>query len=223
VLNKPYRPRPGEPSWRVAAKWVLRHTRGNRSIADRAARTEFPAGLSVREERDYAADLLPTRSAFRFRFAPSAEYLSWRYNTRLSFVRYRLFRILENEKTVAYVVLNDSPDLLLVAQCDGQDPVVLAYGVLLSIVRASDEDTQHRPVCLVSSHPQMQKIYERFGFRRDGPDQTFALNAIERNGNVDSNTANWLVNLDWGDNGLLGPFLDQSSTRARAKAHREIS
>ncbi|PYO40675.1 MAG: hypothetical protein DMD33_16960 [Gemmatimonadetes bacterium] len=211
VLNKPYLPRQGETTWRVAAKWLLRHSGGYQRIADRAARiaAEMPGGLSVREERDYTPDLLPRRSPFRFRFAPPLDYLRWRYNTSLSFVRYRLFRILEKDRTVGYVVLNDSPARILVAHCDGDDVDTLAYGVLLSIVQASHEDSAARPVFLVSSHPRMQWIYERFGFKRNGPDQPFALGCFGRNGQVDSDTSNWHVSLDWGDNGLLGPFLDQ--------------
>jgi hypothetical protein len=55
----------------------------------------------------------------------------------------------------------------------------------------------------------MQKIYERFGFRKNGPDQPFALGPPGRNVQVHADTSNWLVNLDWGDNSLLGPFLGQ--------------
>jgi hypothetical protein len=210
VLNKPYSPYPGEAKWRVAAKWVLRNTKRKR-IPEYASGipTNIAAKLSVREERDYTQDLMIPRSPFRLRFAPSPEYLNWRYNTRLSFVRYRLFRILDKEKPVGYVILNDSPEGILVAQCDGEDTDTLAYGVLLSILEAGNGDTKPRGVYLISSHARMQKIYEQFGFEKDGPDRPFALGPGRSNFELDADTSDWHVNLDWGDNGLLGPFLDE--------------
>ncbi len=219
MLNKPYLPYPGQAKWRVAAKWVLRHTRRKKRIPEYASRipANVVAKLSVREEQNFTHDLLPSRSPFRFRFAPPPDYLNWRYNTSLPFVRYRLFRILENEKTVGYVILNDSPERILVAQCDGKDADTLAYGVLLSILQAGHEDTKPRTVSLVSSHPRMQKIYERFGFKRNGPDRPFALGPPGRNVQVHPDTSNWLVNLDWGDNGLLGPFLGPVFRKAAEK------
>ena len=219
MLNKPYLPYPGQAKWRVAAKWVLRHTRRKKRIPEYASRipANVVAKLSVREEQNFTHDLLPSRSPFRFRFAPPPDYLNWRYNTSLPFVRYRLFRILENEKTVCYVILNDSPERILVAQCDGKDADTLAYGVLLSILQAGHEDAKPRTVSLVSSHPRMQKIYERFGFKRNGPDRPFALGPPGRNVQVHPDTSNWLVNLDWGDNGLLGPFLGPVFRKAAEK------
>jgi hypothetical protein len=211
MLNKTYLPYPGQPKWRVAAKWVLRHTCKRKRIPEYASRipANVAAKLLAREEQNFTHDLLPSGSPFRFRFAPTPDYLNWRYNTSLPFVHYRLFRILENEKTVGYVILNDSPERILVAQCDGRDADTLAYGVLLSILQAGHDDTKPRTVSLVSSHPRMQKIYEQFGFKRNGPDRPFALGPPGRNVQVHPDTSNWLVNLDWGDNGLLGPFLGQ--------------
>src|SRR2546422_6688527 len=94
MLNKPYLPYPGQAKWRVAAKWVLRHTRRKKRIPECASRipANVAAKLSVREEQNFTRDLLPSRSPFRFRFAPPPDYLNWRYNTSLPFVRYRLFR-----------------------------------------------------------------------------------------------------------------------------------
>jgi hypothetical protein len=185
----------------------------------------IPATLSTREERDYTQDLLPRRSPFRFRFAPSPAYLTWRYNTSLSFVRYRLFRILEHQCTVGYVVLNDSPQRILVAQCDGEDAETLAYGVLLSVLQATHGDRELRPVSLVSSHPRMQAIYERFGFRRHRRDRSFALGLRGGKLQVDPDTSNWHVNHDWGDEGLFGPFLDQevASDRSRTNMPRSAN
>ncbi len=210
ALNKLYCSYPGQAKWRAAAKWVLRHIQRKR-IPEYTSRIPASVGakLSVREERNFTQELLPRRSPFRFRFAPTPDHLNWRYNTNLSFVRYRLFRILESEKTAGYVVLNDSPERILIAQCDGEDADTLAYGVLLSILQASQDDTKPRAVSLVSSHPRMQKIYERFGFKKDGPDRPFALGPLGHNLQLGADTSNWLMNLDWGDNGLRCPFLDQ--------------
>ena len=210
ALNKLYCSYPGQAKWRAAAKWVLRHTRRKR-ISEYGSRipANVAAKLSVREEQNFTHNLLPSVSPFRFRFTPTPDYLNWRYNTSLSFVRYRLFRILEKEKTMGYVVLNDSPERILVAQCDGEDADTLAYGVLLSILQAGRQDTMPRAVFLVSSYPRMQKIYERFGFEKDRPDRPFALGPLGANLQADRDTSNWNVNLDWGDNGLRCPFLDQ--------------
>lgn len=212
-LNKKYLPHPGQPKWRVAAKWVLRHAGRQKRISEYASRilAKVAAKLSVREERSFTHDLLPPRSPFRFRFAPLPDYLNWRYNPALSFVRYRIFRVLNEEKTVGYVILNESPEKILVAQCDGEDAETLAYGALLSILHVGCKDTKPRVVSLVSCHPGMQKIYERFGFRKSGTDCPFALGPLGVNLRIHPDTSNWLVNLDWGDNGLLGPLIDQSS------------
>jgi hypothetical protein len=212
-LNKPYLPYPGQSKWRIAAKWVLRHTGRKKRISEYASRipANVAAKLSVREEQSFTHDLLPRRSPFRFRFAPTLEYLNWRYNPCLSFVRYRLFRVLEREKTAGYVILNDSRERILLAQCDGEDADTLAYGVLLSILEVGHKDTQPRIVSLVASHPGMQKIYERFGFKKGGTDFPFALGPLTAEVAIDPDTSNWLVNLDWGDNGLLGPFIGQLS------------
>lgn len=212
-LNKTYLPRPGQPKWRVAAKWVLRHTGRKKRISEYASRilAKVAAKLSVREELSFTHDLLPLRSPFRFHFAPLPDYLNWRYSPALSFVRYRIFRVLDEEKTAGYVILNESPERILVAQCDGEDAETLVYGTLLSILHVGCNDTKPRVVSLVSCHPGMQKIYERFGFRKNGTDCPFALGPLGVNLRIQPDTSNWLVNLDWGDNGLLGPLIDQSS------------
>ncbi|HVH66980.1 MAG TPA: hypothetical protein VM716_03860 [Gemmatimonadales bacterium] len=208
-LNRAYLAYPAEAGWRVAAKWVMRHTRPQRPLPERVLRMvgNIPSEFSVREERRYTQDLLPRRSPFRFRFAPSADYLNWRYNTSLSFVRYRLFRVLQNADTVGYVILNDSPDRIVVAQCDGEDVETLAYGVVLSVLEATYDDAELRPISLASSHAQMQVIYEQFGFKERWIDRSFAVSPL-RNLHVDPDTSSWLVNLDWGDDVLFGLFLE---------------
>jgi hypothetical protein len=205
LLNKPYKTYPGEPVWKTAAKWIARHTTRQRvsryasHVPERIARK-----VSVREEFDYAADLLPRVSPFQFRFSPDIDYLAWRYNTRLPFVRYRLFRLLVDGRHTGYVILNDQPDQVLVSQCDGEDPESLAWGVILSILNVTRQDRSARTVVLTCCHPTMQGVYESFGFKKDSS-HPFALGSPRKKvGPVaGSDTSNWLVNYDWGDNGLM--------------------
>jgi hypothetical protein len=212
LLNKPYEPLPGEAWWRKLAKSVLRRTARSK-LAKFTGRISSQAfqGLTIREENAYTEDLLPRHSPFTFRFSPSVEYLAWRYNTTLSFVRYRLFRILQRGAGIGYVILNESPDRIIVAQCDGKDPAALARGVLLSILEVGHKDTKPRAVLLSSSHAIMQKIYEQFGFRAEPEERPFAIKSSRGSLDLGTDTSNWLINFDWGDNGLRVPFLNQLS------------
>jgi hypothetical protein len=211
VLDRPYLLWPGEPLWRRWAKRLLAQV-PRVSIADRARRIPLAVRqrLSVHEEQRFTEDMLPATSPFSFRFAPTLDYLNWRYRTGLSFVRYRLFRVRAEGRTVGYVVLNDSPAKVIVAQCDGEEPTTLAYGALLSLVTAMATGPRGREVILTCSHPEMQRTYQQFGFRAAGPDRPFVVGS--RRGPVDlpADTSRWLVNYDWGDNGLRAPFLDQA-------------
>jgi hypothetical protein len=212
VLNRPYEAYPGDGWLRAAAK----------SLADRFARVNLsrfadglPSGVaghvSVKEEQVFTRDLLPDESPFLFRFAPTSEYLNWRYNTALSFVRYRIFRILNDRQTFGYVVINETPQKVMVAHCDGIDAQILAYGVLLSVLAVGREDRAPRSVVLASCHPTMQEVYRQFGFRPQPVERPFGLGNL--NGGAwpefAPDTSSWLVNFDWGDNGLRPPFLDQ--------------
>jgi hypothetical protein len=148
--------------------------------------------------------MLPRHSPFEFRFDPDAAYLTWRYNTQLAFARYRLFRILASGKTAGYVVLQDRPDKLLVSHCDADDPEVLAWAVGLSILKVCGSDRSPRTVMLTCCNPAMQEIYRSFGFSFDSS-HSFALGSLRRGVGLPANTdtSNWLINFDWGDNGLL--------------------
>ena len=209
-LNWSYPTSPGEPSWRKAAKGILRHS-CRKKIGSYASRllAASRAEVSLHPERSFSDDLLPRKSPFAFRFAPSLAYLNWRYNTELSFVRYRLFRITARRTTVGYVVISEKPDCLIVAQCDGVDPETLAYGVISSIVEVGKQDRYPRTVMLTSSHSRMQEIYREFGFRAGKSGRRFAVGGYKRDVTLDPDTSRWLINYDWGDNGLHSPFLDQ--------------
>jgi len=205
LLNKPYESYCTDSAMKRSAKWVARHaTRRRVSRYAKNVPSRILNSLSVREENRYSSDLLPCSSPFEFRFSPDAEYLDWRYNTRLPFVRYRLFRVLSGAKSIGYVVLNEQQDRVLVSQCDGEDPELLAWGVVLSVLQVTRDDQSSRTVVLTCCHPAMQQIFESFGFRKDSS-HPFALGSPRKKlGPVaGSDTSNWLVNYDWGDNGLM--------------------
>lgn len=207
-LNNPRRAYPGEPKWRSAAKSALRRVE-RRRISSFAGHipAHVSAEIAVREETSYAPDLLPSRSPFLFRMAPTAEYLSWRYNLSLSFIRYRLFRILARGRTVGYVILSDSPGKIIVAQCDGEDPAALAYGILLSILQVGCNDREPRTVFLTCCHTEMQQIFRGFGLReQSGGDLPFAFRTCPPHVDPCLGTSQWLVNFDLGDNGVRPPF-----------------
>ena len=204
VLNHPFPVYPGDPWWRGAAKEIARAVLG-RNIRYYARRISAAAvsAISIQEEQSWSADILPRRSPFQFRLAPTVEYLRWRYCTRLPFICYRLFRILYEGSSAGYVILSDSRRRIIVAQCDGEDPKTLAYGVLLSVLETARGDRRPRTVLLTSSHPEMQKIYSQFGFEFRGEQKKFAVSALRGPVDLSSGVTNWLVNLDWGDEGVL--------------------
>ncbi len=165
--------------------------------------------VQLREESEFTTDLLPTRSPFAFRLAPNCDYLNWRYGTALPFVRYRVFRILCDGRTAGYVVLNLKLDLLLVAQCDGDDPQTLTAGILEAIRTAAEGDRQRQPVSMVASHTPMIDALCRAGFRGHPDERPFIVSGRNGPPPIPADTGTWLVSLDWGDNGLRYPFLGQ--------------
>jgi hypothetical protein len=211
-FNPAYRAERREPAWRVTAKWIARHLTRPADLRRRLQQLDQDQArnVEVKEESDYDQTLLPDRSPFAFRYAPPVECLRWRYDTRLSFVRYRLFRILVSGRTAGYVIVNDAPDRLMVAHCDGDDPTTLAHGVLLALAEASREDSRSREIVLTACHPEMQRLYQRAGFVTQSRwDRQFVLGPPRRWTDATPDTSSWLVNLDWGDNGLRTPFLDE--------------
>jgi hypothetical protein len=215
VLNYPFPPYASDPWWRRAAKKAAR-TALRRNVRHYAQRISpaLVSAITVQEEEPCPSDILPRRSPFRFRLAPTVEYLRWRYHTRLPFIRYRLFRILKGGSSSGYVILSDSRDRIIVAQCDAEDPTTLACGVLLSVLEAARSDRRPRTVLLTSAHPGMQTIYTQFGFEFRGEQMRFAIGRSRGPVDISPDTTNWLVNFDWGDTGLL----DELEERARAQS-----
>lgn len=107
------------------------------------------------------------------------------------------------------MIINDGPKRVLIAQCDADDAITLAHGVLLALSKVGVQEERPRTVRLTCSIPEMSEMYCRFGFA-PWKDWTVAMGI--RKGPVDMSldTSRWLINLDWADIGLMGPFLDQS-------------
>ena len=211
VLNKPYELYTGEGKVRAAAKFLVRRfSRFKLSHYASHVSDEVRKKVSIHEERLFTDDLLPRESPFLLRFAPTTEYLNWRYNTSLTFVRYRLFRVLEAGRTVGYVVINESPEKLIVAQCDGTSAWTLAQGVLLSVLQVGRDDSTPRTVILSTCHPEMREIFQKFGFHPEREDRPFCIGTLRGPlADIGEDTSRWLINYDWGDNGLRPLFLDQ--------------
>lgn len=207
ALNRRYRFGATEPLWKRWAKGLLASVprAGVTSRARRLPRTVREA-IAVREVDHIDEDMTPRTSPFAFRFAPTLEYANWRYNTWLSFARYRVFRLSEHGRTFGYVVLRDAPGEVVVAHCDGDDATALAHGVLLSLDAMSAGTREVRLAC---SHPGMAAVYERFGFRVHGAERPLAVGSAGGKVDLPADAATWLVNLAWGDNDLRAPFLDQ--------------
>jgi hypothetical protein len=206
-LNFHHLPEPDATGLRAAGKSLLRHTTGRTLAACASGLPATSYDVQVQEEKSITAQMLPQSTPFRFRLSPRLEYLNWRFNTALSFVSYRIFRILGGSRTAGYVVINESPSRVMVSHCDGDDPSVLAYGTLLSLL-ALGRSNEKLPVVLSCSHPVMMDIYKRFGFvARAG--RPFALYSALRPLPDLPDCSTWLVNFEMGDNGLRPPFRDQ--------------
>ncbi|MBF0183208.1 MAG: hypothetical protein HQM06_02300 [Magnetococcales bacterium] len=200
-------------AWRNRLKGVLARCLPEVRLArSRAAiRREGGGALQVSEESSLQPDMLPTVSPFRLRLAPSLDYLRWRYDPRLSFVRYRLFRIADDRQTIGYVILKESPEQILVSQCDGDNALQLACGVLLALAEVTERDLQPREMVLSCCHALMQGVFLRHGFYSSLHRRPFVMGSAREPLRIEHNTRQWLINFDWNDNGLRPPFLHEAS------------
>jgi len=157
-LNGRYTDRPAEPRWRGVAKSLLRAVTPRVDVGERlrgaVARGVVPA-VNVAEVDGFDADMLPRAGGFTFRLAPGTEYLGWRYSPALPFVRYRLFRLPRG-----YVVLNERPGRIVVAQADATDPDSLVGGVLAAVAQVAGEGSRPE-VLLHEEDGQTLEPYER--------------------------------------------------------------
>ncbi len=217
-VNRAYRSQPDESWWKKLARVVLRHVRPKVAIARRARRIlrDGSPPVEVIEERIFTEDMLPKQTPFAFRFCPGVDFLNWRYATELPFVRYRLFRIVSagdspGAVTVGYVIINELPDRLLVAQCDGDDPLLLVRGIYAALEVVAEAEPRRREVLLTCSHTVMQESLRRFGFRASRHQRPFGIGGLRGNLDLPADVGQWLINFDWGDNGLRAPFLGRPS------------
>jgi hypothetical protein len=210
-LNAAYAEVPGEVWWRHAAKTALRFSPRRTRIDERSREMLQRGGLNIKAvpEESFAEDLLPDSSQFAFRFKPTVEHLAWRYDTSLDFVRYRLFRILHNGESAGYVILNEQPGRTIVAQCDATDRWVLTQGIFAALAQACRGKGNGCGIVLTSSCEIMKPALEEFGFRRRANVRPLAIGGLGRQPEFGNYTGNWLINFDWGDNGLRAPFLGQ--------------
>jgi len=219
-LNGRYTDRPAEPRWRGVAKSLLRAVTPRVDVGERlrgaVARGVVPA-VNVAEVDGFDADMLPRAGGFTFRLAPGTEYLGWRYSPALPFVRYRLFRLPRG-----YVVLNERPGRIVVAQADATDPDSLVGGVLAAVAQVAGEGSRPE-VLLTSCHARMRRLYEQFGFRPAHVERPFALGSARGPVPLAPDTSSWLVNFDWTDNGLRPPFLDETVACPTAEPRRLIT
>jgi hypothetical protein len=205
-LNRSYVARADEAWWRAAAKRIAQTLRPRVDVARRAR--AVATAVQAIEEPAITADMLPVSSPFTLRMNGTIEYLDWRYAGDLSFVRYRHFRLV-TDRTCGYVIINDKPDAILVAQADADDPTTLATGIIAAIGRVAGERGARRAVVLTCAHAEMMATFHAVGFRSDRTERQLAIGRRGRPCQFSPDTSRWLVNFDWIDNGLRAPFLDQ--------------
>jgi len=207
-LNRGLASSSGEPIKNRILKSAVKMMRLPVNVRRRAARlpTSVRSRIEIAEERVFSDDLLPTRSPFRFRCAADADYFRWRYDTNLSFTRYRLFRVRTDGRTAGYVIIHETAKRLTVAHADGQVAADLAYAVLMAVAETASDTRHTREVQLASSHPEMQAIFADFGFRPLTHDRPLALGSMRGPITIPADTSRWMVNFDWSDNCLRLPF-----------------
>jgi|GEM_PF-1088786 len=218
-INHAYADSPSESTWRRTAKSILRYSPFKTRIDRRAGEMLQRGSISVEAipERAFTADMLVTESSFAVRLSPSVETLNWRYATDLNFVKYRLFRIVADGQPAGFVVLNEQPHRMLVAHCDSPDAWTLSQGIFAALAQACRGTRRSCGVLLSSSHPVTQSAFREFGFREHRGGRALALGA-RRMPAWSSDGSQWLINEDWGDNGLRPPFLGSHRITTRTPA-----
>ena len=208
-LNRAFGDVPGETWWRRMAKTVLEQLPPRRSVSGCAQRLLAGAEKKIEvNETDQATEkIIPQSSPFPLRFAPDAAYLNWRYNTQLRFVRYRLFQIVSDQIVRGYVVLNVQRRRVIVAQCDATDTMTLVRGVMAALSSVHREMNHHLGVLWASTHRETQRLLAELGFRARARCRQLAMGGLRRRPPQAETAADWLINADWGDNGLRPPFL----------------
>lgn len=205
-LNWSYPVLPDDPAWKSLAKPLARWARRvDASGFERRLRGIAPAGLALREERRFDSGMTPrAATAFGFRVEPDADFLDWRFDSDLDYVRYRIFRIERGARSCGCIVIAEWPHCLLVSHADCDDVHTLSCAILLAIARLNQGEHRHRKVLLSSMHSGMQQWLSRYGFEPEPRDTAFHVAAFGNRALPQCAQDDWLVNLDIGD---AGPVL----------------
>ncbi|MHC4877994.1 MAG: hypothetical protein ACYTGL_16175 [Planctomycetota bacterium] len=211
-LNAAYAQSPGDSFWKRTAKHVLASSPLKRRIDRQAAEVlrSLSGQTKAIPEQRATDDLLSFESPFDVRFAPDPEYLNWRYATDLSFARYHLLRIVENGESVGYVILNEQPNRVLIAHADASSPELLARGIIAALGTVCRGRLSGTGVVATTSHPLLKQALLDFGFRPRRNGRGLAIGGLGKRPPFPADTSNWLINEDWGDNGLRAPFLGRA-------------
>lgn len=210
-LNAAYAQSPGDAFWKRTAKHLLAQsplrTRINRRAA--AVLAGSASRIEVIPEDRATPDLLAFESPFDVRFAPDVDYLNWRYAADLSFAKYHLLRIVVDSESAGYVILNEQPNRVLIAHCDAASPEILARGIVASLGTVCSGRLSGTGVVATTSHPVLKQTLLDFGFKPRRQSRGLAIGGLGKQSPFPEDTSNWLINEDWGDNGLRAPFLGQ--------------
>ncbi len=210
-LNAAFAESPSDVWWKKTAKWLLTHSPLNRRVDRLEVASAANAELSdeavrVEEVTQFTSELLPQSSPFAFRFNPSCEYLNWRFNTELSFVKYRVWRIERGASVAGYVVLNEQRQRVLVAQADADDELTLARGIVAALAASSRGRRRQQGVVVTAANETLKTVLQSLGFKERVGARPFVIGSLLRKPNWPEDTARWNVNFDWCDNGLRPPF-----------------
>jgi hypothetical protein len=172
------------------------------------------ADIRVIDRTDFSEEMVVRTSPFSFRFHPPLEYLRWRYNPRLDYVRYRIFQFLRSGQSIGFCVLNNGMNESMVVYADGNDPELLGAGILKTAFLAGEEGDKYRKVTLASSHPAMQALFVKEGFRLAQKNYPCAAGALGETKKL-GDPRTWLLNFGMGDNDLRTHMLWPATTNQR--------
>lgn len=209
-INRAFLVNPIEDAWRRIAKRIVSRFRWKEDVAARIDDffSRKPTSIEVAEEQEYKEDIFPRQSSFELRFVPDIDHLSWRYDLHLPFTRYRLFRIVQDGETVGYVVINQGGGQVMVAHADAEGPEELAFGILKTFRKIFlEQGGRGLEFVLAAANPVMKNIFVTAGFKIIRPPRLFFAGNIKGDVPFDQETSGWLINIDWGDNGLRAPLL----------------
>ncbi len=176
--------------------------------------TKLPDSLTrvqVIEQSSYADDLLDFPSSFAARFDRPVAHFAWRYALDLPFARYRLFKAFLGSEYIGFVILQDMPEQVLVAESSGSEPKAVAAAILRSISAVARSEEDKREVLLLCSNPAMQRIFVSAGFQYSARRRIqFGFGGLKGRIPAPVGPSEWLVNYDLGGRGLHRPFLDET-------------